>query len=173
LFPEPSPTKSLPFQCSAEGQPNEPDSAVRVIGINTTDHIHPIKKRRLAESNSDTDKNALTTSSLSLPDLPYDILEAILSKTGDPRFLLATARTCKELYKKLTHPSASGMWKKLRKSSHIGLPDPAAYDTGVGDGGLNVKIAGVRFFASNEAAYAAFVFDGGPCEVGKFSICQH
>lgn len=95
--------------------------------------------------------------------LPFDILLEILSRTNHLGDLLAVARTCKNLCRKLTDPSACPLWRGMRRN--ISLPDPAKYTGEVkGDDGTSMKIIGVRKF-THEPAYAAFVFDGGPCEV--------
>lgn len=95
--------------------------------------------------------------------LPFDILLEILSRTNHLGDLLAVARTCKNLCRKLTDPSAYPLWRGMRRN--ISLPDPAKYTGEVkGDDGTSMKIMGVRKF-THEPAYAAFVFDGGPCEI--------
>lgn len=94
--------------------------------------------------------------------LPFDILLEILSRTNHPGDLLAVARTCKDLYRKLTDPSAYPLWRGMRRN--LSLPDPAKYISVVRAHGTDVEVTGVLKF-THEPAYAAFVFDGGVCEV--------
>ncbi|KXN84386.1 hypothetical protein AN958_12645 [Leucoagaricus sp. SymC.cos] len=104
-----------------------------------------------------------------LTHVPFDVLLEILKNTGHPGDLLAVARTCKDLCQKLTDPSAFPLWKKMREK--IGLPNPVGkkYRAEVEDAHTNdgpaMEITGVQNFVHNEPAYAAFVFDGGVCEV--------
>lgn len=95
--------------------------------------------------------------------LPFDVLLEILSRTNHPGDLLAVTRTCKNLCRKLTDPSAYPLWRRMRRN--LSLPDPAKYTSVVkSHDETDVRVTGVLNFA-HEPAYAAFVFDGGDCEV--------
>lgn len=83
------------------------------------------------------------------PTLPLELLAEILIQTNSPRDVLSVARTSKLLCSTLVcNPAADFIWRTIRKNClpHP-LPDPTP-----------------NF---SEAAYAAFVYDGGPCDVSK------
>ncbi|KAG2118220.1 uncharacterized protein F5147DRAFT_260925 [Suillus discolor] len=80
------------------------------------------------------------------PTLPLELLAEILIQTNSPRDVLSVARTSKLLCSTLVcNPAADFIWRTVRKNClpHP-LPDPTP-----------------NF---SEAAYAAFVYDGGPCD---------
>ncbi|KDQ09009.1 hypothetical protein BOTBODRAFT_69394 [Botryobasidium botryosum FD-172 SS1] len=64
-----------------------------------------------------------------------------------PRDLLALARSCKRLFQVLVNPSATLVWRRARVHLSHPVPDPSSNWT--------------------EWAYAAFIFDGGPCAICK------
>ncbi len=82
--------------------------------------------------------------------LPVDIISQILIHTCSTRDVLAVARCNKYLSVMLVDPSNATIWSSTRRNTgqslHRGMPDPPSGMT--------------------EPAYAAFVFDGGKCEVG-------
>ncbi|KAG2355419.1 hypothetical protein BDR07DRAFT_1426303 [Suillus spraguei] len=83
------------------------------------------------------------------PTLPLELLAEILIQTNSPRDVLSVARTSKFLCLTLVcNPAADFIWRTVRKNClpHA-LPDPTP-----------------NF---SEAAYAAFVYDGGSCDVCK------
>ncbi|KAG1871846.1 hypothetical protein DFJ58DRAFT_762568 [Suillus subalutaceus] len=83
------------------------------------------------------------------PTLPLELLAEILIHTNSPRDVLSVARTSKLLCSTLVcNPAADFIWRTIRKKClpHA-LPDPTP-----------------NF---SEAAYAAFVYDGGSCDVCK------
>lgn len=80
------------------------------------------------------------------PTLPLELLAEILIQTNSPRDVLSVARTSKLLCSTLVcNPAADFIWRTVRKKClpHA-LPDPTQ-----------------NF---SEAAYAAFVYDGGVCD---------
>lgn len=92
--------------------------------------------------------------------LPVELLSEILIYTGSPQYVLAVARTCKALCQTLLISNNQFIWKETRKAcafnlkaGPVSLPDPPK-----------------TFFG--EAAYAAFVFDSGTCEVSLISFLQ-
>ncbi|KAG1742455.1 hypothetical protein EDB19DRAFT_1701144 [Suillus lakei] len=81
--------------------------------------------------------------------LPLELLAEILTQTNSPRDVLSVARTSKLLCSALVcNPAADFIWRTVRKKClpHA-LPDPTP-----------------NF---SEAAYAAFVYDSGSCDVCK------
>jgi hypothetical protein len=87
------------------------------------------------------------------PTLPLELLAEILIQTNSSRDVLSVARTSKLLCSTLVcNPAADFIWRAVRKNClpHA-LPDPT--------------------HNFSEAAYAAFVYDGGCCDVsaGSFS----
>ena len=122
--------------------------------------------------------------------LPLELLSEILILTGSPQHVLAVARTCKALCQTLLSSNAQFIWREARKGPGctfktktytsqptpianvnpglqmallgLGLAEPSADE-------VSAKITGLpdpppQFFPS-EAAYAAFIFDSGTCDV--------
>ncbi|KIJ11734.1 hypothetical protein PAXINDRAFT_15442 [Paxillus involutus ATCC 200175] len=86
----------------------------------------------------------------SLATLPLELLAEILLHTHSPPTVLAVSRTSSYFHRTLAHPTVSFIWRGVRKTCEpIPLPEP-------GDA-----------WRGSEADYAAFVFDGGVCEVCK------
>jgi hypothetical protein len=86
------------------------------------------------------------------PTLPLELLAEILIQTNSPRDVLSVARTSKLLCSTLVcNPTADFIWRAVRKKClpHA-LPDPT--------------------HNFSEAAYAAFVYDGGVCDVSTNSL---
>lgn len=83
-----------------------------------------------------------------LDTLPFELIAEVLSYTS-PRDILALARTNKFFCTTLVKESSVFIWKKSRERCRPApLPDPTPNFT--------------------EPAYAAFLFDGGVCEVSYF-----
>ncbi|KAL1678011.1 hypothetical protein EV122DRAFT_290693 [Schizophyllum commune] len=80
-----------------------------------------------------------------LQRLPYEILTDVMMRLGSPQWVLAVARTSQYFCNTLLDEKSLGIWKTNRQA--VGLKDPLPILT--------------------ESAYAAFVFDGGPCEICK------
>ncbi len=140
------------------------------------------------EQNNDAEVDMIedvTTSSTATSgflNLPFDVLAEILIMTEHPGDVLAVARTSKQLCNRLVSPAAGFIWKKARIA--VGLPDPAAYsaqyelpicyDNWTPHIVAEVyEVIGVGYFMGCEPAYAAFVFDGGICEVRLVWITWH
>ncbi|TFK34477.1 hypothetical protein BDQ12DRAFT_738215 [Crucibulum laeve] len=79
--------------------------------------------------------------------LPLELLAEILIYTHSSKDILAVARCTKNLCATLLNSSSNYIWKAAREADACPLPDP------------------VQIFS--EAAYAAFIFDGGICETCK------
>ncbi|GLB42366.1 hypothetical protein LshimejAT787_1103810 [Lyophyllum shimeji] len=77
--------------------------------------------------------------------LPLELLAEILLFTESPKDVLAVARCSKFFCATLLNPSARFIWKAARIAYPIPPPEPLSTFT--------------------EASYAAFLFDGGTCEV--------
>ncbi|KAF8656316.1 hypothetical protein AX16_002618 [Volvariella volvacea WC 439] len=114
---------------------------------------HPRKKRRrrrdkaiaAAEQKSADDS---WQSGSPLMSLPLELLAEVLELTESPKDVLAVARTCRYFCKTLLGTSAVFIWRSVKQSCRPrALPDPDR-----------------RF---TESSYAAFVFDGGICEICK------
>ena len=85
--------------------------------------------------------------------LPVELLSEILIYTGSPQYVLAVARTCKALCQTLLNTNNQFIWRLARRA--------CAFDIGAGLAYLPDPPQ--DFFG--EAAYAAFVFDSGACDV--------
>lgn len=82
-----------------------------------------------------------------LSNLPLELLAEILKNTS-PRELLALSRCSQHFCDTLVNsPNASFIWKCVRARYEPPIPDP--------------------FPGTNEPAWAAFLFDGGTCEVSS------
>jgi len=146
---------------------NNDESKQLSSAYNLIDQEPQAKKGRQYETSGGAEEQLLQPTSVGDQPffllLPFDILLEILSRTNHPGDLLAVARTCKNLCRKLTDPSAYPLWRGMRRN--LSLPDPAKYISVVrSQHGTDAKVTGVSNF-SHEPAYAAFVFDGGGCEV--------
>nr|GAT60455.1 predicted protein [Mycena chlorophos] len=103
-------------------------------------HRPPTKRRRAAHSTEDD-----APRSPLFVNLPFELVAEILLYTRSTKDILATARTCRFLCNTLLRKESESIWKYAR--AHIlpaPLPDPK-------DAGLS------------EAAFAAMLFDYGPC----------
>lgn len=100
------------------------------------------KKARF-DSPSPPEVVAPTPSGLSR--LPVELLAEIMLYFTSTKMLLNVARSSKDLCLTLVNPAFSFIWRSVRGSCCVPIPDPTPN------------------FA--EPAYAAFIFDGGECEV--------
>jgi len=129
--------------------------------------------------------------------LPLELLSEILILTGSPQHVLAVARACKALCQTLLSPNAQFIWREARKGpgctfgtkTHVPQPTPIAIVNPVNVGpGLQIALLSLGLeladnevsrnvtrlpdpppqFFSSEAAYAAFIFDSGTCDVIVF-----
>lgn len=105
-----------------------------------------LKKPRLEEYEPPAITHTETNLSPFL-DLPLELLAEILILTESPKHILTVARSCKVLCTTLLDPSSAFIWRTAR---NICKPEPLPEP----------------FQIFTEASYAAFVFDGGRCEVG-------
>ncbi|KAF7297294.1 hypothetical protein MIND_00962600 [Mycena indigotica] len=100
----------------------------------------PTKRRRTS-----TEKNDVTNFKPVFVNLPFELVAMILVFTQSTKDVLAVARTCKFLCNTLLRPENVSVWRKARETSHPApLPDPMR--------------AGL-----SEPAFAAMLFDMGPC----------
>ena len=87
-----------------------------------------------------------TPSPCHLLRMPFEIVADILQCTSSPKDVLAVARCSKFLCKTLLQTSSDYIWRNRRKyCKPLPIPNPTPNFT--------------------EASYAAFLFDGGVCEV--------
>ncbi|KAG1760577.1 hypothetical protein EDD22DRAFT_900451 [Suillus occidentalis] len=126
---------------------------------NATDHnplpkvpTLPLSKKRrtsVPEQVQGLPESENTPGQCYFPTLPLELLAEILIQTNSPRDVLSVARTSKLLCSTLVcNPAADFIWRTVRKNClPRALPDPTQ-----------------NF---SEAAYAAFVYDGGVCDVCK------
>ncbi|KAI0064326.1 hypothetical protein BV25DRAFT_1823310 [Artomyces pyxidatus] len=111
----------------------------------------PSRKRRkskgLAQNSSHGDSGSDAVSTVACLDkMPVEILSEILFYVPSPKEVLAVTRCNKHLCATLLNPSNISIWRRAREECTVGaLPPP--------------------FDGWSESAYAAFVFDGGNCEV--------
>ena len=136
---------------------------------------------------------ALTPKGSPFLTLPLELLSEILILTGSPQHVLAVTRACKALCQILLSPNAQFIWREARKgpgctfkSTHASQPTPTANVNPVNVGpGLQIALLNLELeladdevprnvtrlpdpppqFFSSEAAYAAFIFDSGTCDV--------
>ncbi|KAL1742557.1 hypothetical protein HDZ31DRAFT_43009 [Schizophyllum fasciatum] len=104
----------------------------------------PDKVEEITSATMDTDVEQSASADL-LQRLPYEILTDVLMRLGSPKWVLAVARTNQYFCNTLLDEKSLGIWKANREAA--GLPAPLPILT--------------------ESSYAAFVFDGGPCEICK------
>jgi hypothetical protein len=103
-------------------------------------HDRPSKRRKVTIN---TANPTASTSPTRITCLPLEILAEIFSYISSPRTVLALARSSKFFCATFTSPTADFIWRARCASSPI--PDPTPNFT--------------------EAAYAAFIFDAGVCDV--------
>lgn len=129
------------------------------------DTARPSKKARLEVE----DIHRVSTSTIQeshISKLPLEILSEILILTGSPRHVLAFARTSKHFCYVLLGEGAQHVWRRARRGPQcrivrlvldsdvpkiVSLPDPPK---------------GIF----SEAAYAAFLFDPGTCDVSGWIL---
>jgi len=142
-------TKTPPIVASSDSQQGS-------VTNNAEEAAQPRKKVRLQlEDSCDVSAN--------MPEphifkLPLEIIGEILILTGSPRHILAFARTCKHFCYTLVGEGAQYMWRRARRGPQCSFPK-----SGIGSD-ISLPDPPKSFFS--ESAYAAFLFDPGPCEVG-------
>lgn len=105
--------------------------------------VPPSRKRSRVES--PTPHAILVASPNGFVHLPLEVLSEILSHPNTTKDILSVTRTCKFLCDTLLEKSNENIWRKARERA---LPLPIPDQQGL----------------LSEAAYASFLFDGGPCE---------
>lgn len=124
----------------------------------------------------DTQTNRQISKPSLLFRLPLELLAEILIFTGSPQHVLAVARTCKAFCHTLLEKHAQYIWRTARRGSGCSFnPDIIAHnDTFWTDFGSDFSsFTNSTTFVTlpnpprnfSEAAYAAFLYDPGPCEV--------
>ncbi|KAF9078708.1 hypothetical protein BDP27DRAFT_1281459 [Rhodocollybia butyracea] len=102
---------------------------------------HPLKKQKRVQPQTEP-----KDSTCHLTNLPLELLAEILLYTASPKAILSVARCSKFLCLTLLHPRNQYLWKSSRQNClPTPLPEPCPQFT--------------------EAAFVAFVFDAGPCEI--------
>lgn len=87
-----------------------------------------------------------------IKDLPLELLIEILLYMPSPKCVLALARCSKDFCDTLVRNESMYIWKTVRATAKpVAIPDPTPNFT--------------------EPAYAAFIFDGGKCEVSPGATC--
>lgn len=152
-----SPVKAEPGETSVPVQGSGEPVTTTVV-TEAVDSSPPNKKTRL--ETKDGDQGVAVSNAPKTPGflkLPLELLSDILIRAGSPEYVLAVARTCKSLCHTLLSRDAEFIWREARQSPGIvyqheittcKLLDPPA-----------------EFFS--EAAYAAFVFSSGKCDVSR------
>jgi hypothetical protein len=107
------------------------------------------KRAKLKDSASEEGEVIIAPKPCHLQRMPFELLAMILKNTSSPRDVLAVAR-CNKYYcaTLVESPDSLRIWREVRKNSELPKPTP-------------------NF---TESSYAAFLFDGGECEVGDSNI---
>jgi hypothetical protein len=137
------------------------------VSDNIEDAARPSKKVRVElEDSHDVSPSPMPESHIL--KLPPEIIGEILILTGSPQHVLAFARTCKHFCYTLIGEGAQYVWRQARRGSQCSflkfnfVPN---VKPGLGVDIISLPDPPKVFF--NEPAYAAFLFDPGPCEVGR------
>ena len=150
-----------------------PDIATPVV--RDEDTSRPRKKGRMEVGDVQTE-SLISTPSL-LFRLPLELLAEILISTGSPQHVLAVARTCKLFCHTLLGEDAQFIWRAARRGLGCSFnPCVASIEPFLSlNHGLNdlstltnsTQVISLPDPPRNfsEAAYAAFLYDPGPCEV--------
>jgi hypothetical protein len=96
--------------------------------------------------------------------LPLEILGHILILTGSPRHVLAFARTSKRFCYTLISEGAQYIWRQARRGLQCSFLEATSEDSVIVPHFYSPPDPPKQFFS--EAAYAAFLFDPGSCDVG-------
>ncbi len=168
-------TSDIAFSGAVSTAPELPSDSVpspeRLDVMESEDLAETAGKSKQSSGDGDgdgTENMAINSMASAFLNLPFDVFAEILILTEYPGDILAVARTSKQLCTLLVEPTADFIWKKAR--TVLGLPDPLVYSAKIKNArksdGSPESLVGVGCFAGREPAYAAFVFDGGICEVG-------
>ena len=121
------------------------------VKMSANENTPPSKRQR--HDQPDSERPGERSSQLSCLELiPLEILAEVLSYANSPKDVLSVARCSKHLCATLLNPSNVTIWRRARR--HCIVPDLPAPRPGW-----------------SEPAYAAFIFDEGPCYVrcGRFT----
>jgi hypothetical protein len=150
-----------------------PDTATPVV--RDEDTSRPRKKGRMEVGDVQTE--SLISKPSLLFRLPLELLAEILIMTGSPQHVLAVARTCKSFCHTLLGEDAQFIWRAARRGPGCSFnPCVASIEQILSLGHLPndlIALSDPTQFISlpgpprnfSEAAYAAFLYDPGPCEV--------
>ena len=150
-----------------------PDTATPVV--RDEDASRSRKKGRMEVGDVQTE--SLISKASLLFRLPLELLAEILILTGSPQHVLAIARTCKSFCHTLLGEDAQFIWRAARRGPGCSFNPCVAsieqflsLDHGLND--LSTLTNSTQFISLpgpprnfSEAAYAAFLYDPGPCEV--------
>ena len=141
------------------------DSKQGSVSNNVEDAARPSKKIRVGLEDSH-DVSAPSMPESHIFTLPPEIIGEILILTGSPRHVLAFARTCKHFCYTLIGEGAQYIWRQARRGPQCSIlkfnfAHHVKPDLGVDV--ISLPDPPNAFF--NEAAYAAFIFDPGLCDV--------
>ena len=122
--------------------------------VNLEPEIEPMQKKPRTTFQQEENLTNVSIQPCPLFKLPLELLAEILIVTSSPKDVLAVARSCKFFCATLVQPLSAFIWRTVRKLCRPqALPDP--------------------FSTFTEASYAAFVFDGGCCEVSFLGDMIH
>lgn len=152
-----------------------PDTATPVV--RDEDTSRPRKKGRMEVGDVQTE--SLISKPSLLFRLPLELLAEILVITGSPQHVLAVARTCKSFCHTLLGEDAQFIWRAARRGSGCSFNPCVVFieqilsfklDHGLSDLDSFTDTTQFIFLPDpprnfSEAAYAAFLYDSGPCEV--------
>ncbi|PFH49895.1 hypothetical protein AMATHDRAFT_62303 [Amanita thiersii Skay4041] len=142
LEEEGQPAKGVPLE--DESTAAQPTKDVRLEDESTAGQ--PTKRARVEDGNTAAAEATLPKNDDLLMLMPLELLAEVLISTRSTKDILTVSRCSGYLYKTLCGPSGAFVWKKTRQATlPEPLPDPPAF--------------------INEYQYAAFLFDGGKCEV--------
>jgi hypothetical protein len=132
-------------------QGTSPSKPVEREQLEAENNDEPLLKKPCLEEHERSDNTPTEARPSHLLNLPLELLAEILILTESPKHILAVARSCKVLCATLIEPSSAYMWRTARNICEPEpLPEPYSIFT--------------------ESSYAAFVFDGGRCEVSEFVL---
>jgi hypothetical protein len=128
---------NLPILPVASGSHNDPN-------------IKSTSRRRNKKAKTMSMPSSSTSAICHLDRMPFELLAMILGSTSSPKDVLALARCSKYYFYTLAGSAKSGsesshVWAAVRRTAEVPDPVPKAGWTEIG--------------------YAAFLFDGGICEV--------
>jgi hypothetical protein len=134
----------------ASAHPNLPILPVASGSLVHTDPNIKSTRRRTKKAKTTSMPSSSTSAICHLDRMPFELLAMILGSTSSPKDVLALARCSKYYFYTLAGSTKSGsegshIWTAVRRTAEV--PDPVPKN------------------GWTEIGYAAFLFDGGICEV--------